>query len=178
MEGNLHILVPIHLQDISPLLVNDQSPHHVLMVKLKVKQLLHASSESAAGFTPWLTRGTPYQGGKQGTMRCCAMAYALGCSCLKDWKSQMLQKEAYKKSSQMAFPAYLWIFEVVDQLFNRQVVGQHLKGLWPVLGQGVVHVKPNALQQLGSSGSACSIALPIQLGMKLLRHLGSPELPG
>ena len=71
-------------------------------------------------------------------------------------------------------PAYLWIFEVVDQLLNGQVVGQHLKGLWSILGQGVVHVKSNALQQSGTSGSACSIALPIQRGMKLFRHLEGP----
>ena len=72
----------------------------------------------------------------------------------------------------LGYPKLVTSFSIV------KIVCQHLKGLWPVLGQGVVHVKPNALQQLGSSGSACSIALPIQLGMKLLRHLGSPELPG
>ena len=40
MEGHLHILVPVHLQDIPSLLVDDQASHHVLVVKLKVQEIL------------------------------------------------------------------------------------------------------------------------------------------
>lgn len=40
MEGHLHILVPVHLQDIPSLLVDNQASHHVLVVKFKVQEIL------------------------------------------------------------------------------------------------------------------------------------------
>ena len=74
---------------------------------------------------------------------------------------------SHGKRKAMGIFHYLWILEVVDQFLNCQIVGQHLKGLWPVLGQRVVHVKSDALQQPGISSSARSIALPHKLDVKL-----------
>ena len=40
MEGHLHILVPVHLEDVPSLFVDDQTSHHVFVVKLKIQEIL------------------------------------------------------------------------------------------------------------------------------------------
>lgn len=52
MEGHLHILVTVHLQDVAPLLVNDQAAHHIPIVKLKIHQLLQGGNHSHVGKGP------------------------------------------------------------------------------------------------------------------------------
>ena len=52
---------------------------------------------------------------------------------------------------------YLWVAKDADKLLHSQIMGQLLKGLRLVLGEGVVHVKAHSLQHVlvtGSSGLA------------------------
>lgn len=50
MEGKLDILVPVHLEDVAPLLVNCQAPLHVSPVKLEVIQDLQSKLQRQKAF--------------------------------------------------------------------------------------------------------------------------------